>query len=428
MALNFLKALLLAVLPLVWSAPLAEAGRRIALVLGNSEYQNASYLPNAERDARDIAAALRGIGFEVHDGYNLGRRDTLRLAQQVTGQLREEDTALFYYSGHGVQLGAENFVLPVDVAGSDEQQLKAASVSLQAILREMELRAGRNIIVLDACRNNPFQSRMAARSLGGAARGLARVDAGVGSYIAFSTQPGNVALDGSGQNSPFTAALLRHITRHEDLHAMMRRVRADVVAETGGSQVPWENSSLIDEVYLAARGQAAPDPAAGGGAAVQAVPSGQIRPRAQQFDYRVSGLDPNGDGFLALRDGTTSGARRLAKMGEGTRLAVLAQRGRWLRVRTETGLEGWAHSNWIRKDAAASAAAPVAQNQCDALWFQRNSIFARRGYCFQSPRGQAAFSNAGCIPGMRAGDVPLSAAERAEVTRLKAQEQLLGCR
>lgn len=407
----------------------AGAGERLALVIGNSGYKHAPFLPNASQDARDVARALRDLGFDVYDGYDLTRIDTLRLVSDVATRLTEEDVALFYFSGHGIQIGAENFILPVDAAGADEAGLKASSVSLQSVLREMELRAGRNIVILDACRNNPFEVAAAARSIGGPTRGLARVDAGVGSYIAFSTQPGNVALDGSGRNSPFTEALVRHMSSAgDDLHEVMRKVRADVVEATGGQQVPWENSSLIEQVFLSEPGGR---PA--GATAPATAPAVQVAPAAAAdaaFTHAVSGLDPNGDGFLALRSGTTSSARRLAKMPEGTRLAVLDQQGVWFRVRTEAGLDGWAHSNWIRFVGAASrppTAAPAGQDQCDALWLERNGYFARRGYCFQGARGRAAFSNEGCIAGMSADDTPLSASERREVARIAELERRLGC-
>ncbi len=422
-----LMCLVLSVWLAIVAGTAAARADRVALVIGNSNYDAVPFLPNAARDARDMADALRGIGFAVYDGYDLGRREMLELTAQVTGRLQADDVALFYFSGHGIQLGAQNFIIPVDARGRTEADLQAASVSLQAVLREMELRSDRNIVILDACRNNPFQSRMITRSLGGATRGLARVDAGVGSYIAFSTQPGNVALDGAGRNSPFTGALLRHLNAiDDDVHELMRKVRADVVDATGGSQVPWENSSLIEQIFLS-------QPAGRG-----ARPMRERRdddglqiarldePEDQRFLHMVAGLDPGGDGFLSLRAGPTAQSERLARMSEGTRLSVLDQSGVWFRVRTRTGLEGWAHSNWIRF-TGARAPEPEADT-CEALWYERNAYFHRRGYCFGSERGQRAFSNEGCIAGMAAGDVPLTAAERDAIDRIVARERELGCR
>lgn len=421
----------------------ATAANRVALVIGNSNYAQVPFLPNAVQDARDVAGALRQLGFEVHDGYDLTRSETLRLAADVTAKLGSDDVALFYFSGHGIQIGAENFIIPVDAAGDGADALKQASVSLQSILREMELRADRNIIILDACRNNPFQARMVSRAVGGVARGLARVDAGVGSYIAFSTQPGNVALDGSGNNSPFTEALLKHLgSGVDDLHELMRKVRADVVDATGGQQVPWENSSMIEQVFLSrpAGRAAVPFNRKESGSVVASAPPASAQrteavsapPQQLQFTHVVAGLDPNGDGFLALREGYTSGARRISTMREGTRLAVLGQEGVWFNVRTETGLVGWAHSNWIRFVGAAQAtqppaAAPVTKS-CDQLWYERNAYFAQYGYCFQSARGKAAFPPGNCRPGVTVSNAPLTAFERSEVARLAAEEKRLGCR
>ena len=194
---------------------------------------------------------------------------------------------------------------------------------------------------------------------------------------------------------------------------MMRRVRADVVEATDRSQIPWENSSLLQPIFLSP-GEVSTNPA----------PQPQTSERLD-YTHKVAGLDPNGDGFLALREGTTSGARRLAKMTEGTKLQVLEKSGPWLKVNTETGLSGWAHSNWIRKTANASRDSGLS---CDALWLQRNAIFARNGYCFRGERGRKAFGNDGCKEGLSAADIPLSSAEAAEVADLANEERRQGCR
>lgn len=400
------------------SAGAVIASEKVALVIGNSQYKHVSVLPNAAQDAFDVAQVLDGLGFRVMQGTDLTRAEILRLAQKVRRSLGPDDIALFYFAGHAIQIGAENFIVPVDASGQDEQAIRQSSVMLQTVLSEMESRADRNIIILDACRNNPFDIPASGRSIGSPTRGLAKVDAGVGSFIAFSTQPGNVALDGNGRNSPFTAALLRHLpSRQDDLHEVMRKVRRDVVKETNSSQVPWENSSLIERIYLAGRPtQTRPTTAATArpqGAAPVALP------------YQVVGLDPDGDGFLALRNGTTPSATRISKMAEGTRLQVLGQDGVWFHVRTETGAIGWAHSNWIGFVGIINDQPP---ESCENLWFQRNSIFARNGYCFQGTRGRQAFSNAGCRIGVAAGDIPLSGAERMEVERLQSRENALQCR
>lgn len=406
--------LLLALLLLLSSALPALAERR-ALVLGNGAYP-ANALPNPTNDARDVAQRLRQMGFLVDEGIDLSRTEAMQLVQTFAASLGRDDIALFYYAGHASQIGSDNYLMPVDADLSGEDALKSSSIRMQSILSSIGERSNTRIIILDACRTNPFVNASASRA-GGVRSGLGKMEGGIGSFIAFSTGPNNVAADGRGRNSPFTAALLRHMaTPGADIHAIMRNVRAEVRRDTDDQQIPWENSSLIEELYLSA----VPQP--------QVQAPAQVQPPAPQpvFSYMVSGLDPNGDGFLALRDGITGSAQRIAKMGEGTRLNVLGQSGAWMMVETETGLRGWAHSNWIRP--AQPAARPVAsQSQCDQLWYQRNAYFARRGYCFQSARGRAAFAGIACIPGLAVADVPLTLAERAEVERIRGVEQSLGC-
>lgn len=411
----------------------AALAGRVAMVIGNSAYIHANPLPNATNDASDIAARLTEIGFEVHLGQDLSQAETLKLVDDFAKSLHGDDVALFFYAGHGVQIGTENYIIPVDANPTDEQSLVEQSVKLQAILRTMELRSDHRIIILDACRNNPFTQKLAARGLGGESRGLAKVEAGVGSFIVFSTQPGNVALDGTGRNSPFTTALLHHIgVAGQDLHQMMLKVRADVVAATSETQVPWENSSLLDEVYLAGA-----DAAAAPQVAVAAQPEA-AQPQTPEVSYHyVHGLDPNGDGFLALRSGTSGNAQRLAKMPEGTRLEVLGTEGDWDHVRLTDGREGWAHSRWIAccttaedrsGGASAGTTAQVSQGPtCDDLWHARNAIWARYGYCFTSERGKAAFGTT-CSRDQAQVQAMMSSDDRAQVETLLGQEAGMGCR
>jgi uncharacterized caspase-like protein len=416
------------VLVLTASAALAE---RVALVIGNSTYRSVTALPNASTDAQDVAARLSQIGFAVHSGTDLTRAETLALVEEFSQALQPDDLALFYYAGHGAQIGAENYLIPVDATASDELTLTEASVRLDSVMRTMELRADRRIVILDACRNNPFLEKLASRALNGedVARGLAKVDAGVGSYIAFSTQPGNVALDGNGRNSPFTGALLRHIgTPGADIHAVMRKVRSDVVAATRQTQVPWENSSLVDEIYLAAETPA--DDAAAKASISQPDPA---LTAATRWHY-VGGLDPDGDGFLALRSGTSASATRLAKMPEGTRLEVLSKGDPWWEVRTEDGQRGFAHSNWIK----CCTGTPLPSSQmtvgdegasCEDLWYARNLIWHDYGYCFTTDRAIRAFGNDQCQRSVDRAAIALtmSSEDRAQVDRILAEETRLGC-
>ena len=252
----------------------AAVAERVALVMGNGNYVHTDPLQNAVNDATDIATALRGIGFRVFEGVDLSRREALHLIQDFSQVLGPTDTVLFFFAGHATQIGTDNYIMPVDVRPGTEEDLVATSIRMQSILSTLENRAGTRIVILDACRNNPFLRNPGSSRSVDASRGLFKMDAGIGSFIAYSTEPGNVAADGTGRNSPFTTALLKHIAEPKDIHAIMRSVRADVIETSGRRQIPWENSALIDEVFLTA---VAPRP---GAEVTRQVPDLPRAPRA----------------------------------------------------------------------------------------------------------------------------------------------------
>jgi uncharacterized caspase-like protein len=251
-----LQVLILAlcwILP-VWTA--AEAEVRVALVIGNSAYQTTTPLANPLNDARDMAAALKATGFSVIEALDADKRKIDGALRAFADQLTKADVALFFYAGHGLQVGAQNYLVPIDAKLERERDLEFEAVKLEFILRQMEIdRDGKTtIVILDACRDNPL-ARNLARSMGtrstSIGRGLAAAPAGLGTFIAYSTQPGNVALDGDGRNSPFTAALVKHMgQKGRNLPATMIEVRKDVVAATGGRQVPWDHSALTGDFYF----------------------------------------------------------------------------------------------------------------------------------------------------------------------------------
>lgn len=226
----------------------AVAAKRVALVIGNSAYVHATPLRNPKNDAEAISAMLRGLGFEVVTGFNLSHRGFAKTIGTFSNKLGDADVALFFYGGHGLQVNGRNFLAPVDARLDDEASLDFEAVRLSTILTIMERKPRTNLVFLDACRDNPL-ARNLARGMGtrsaAIGRGLARVETGVGTMIAFATQPGNVALDGGGDNSPFAKALITHIaTPGLDIAELMRRVRLDVIQETKKKQVPWNHSSL----------------------------------------------------------------------------------------------------------------------------------------------------------------------------------------
>ena len=249
-------------------SPAAQAEKRIALVIGNSAYQGTPELKNSRNDAADMAAVLTRLGFEVVEGSDLDKRSMERTIRQFAQKLDRADVALFYFAGHGLQVGGQNYLLPVDARLTSEGDVDFETLPLALVLSQMEREAKTSIVLLDACRDNALVRNL-ARSQGTRSsqigQGLAEVKAGVGTLIGFSTQPGNVALDGDGRNSPYAAALLKYVdVPGKDVSAVLIAVRNDVLQATGGRQVPWEYTSLTGEVFFKPR----PAPAA----AVPTVP------------------------------------------------------------------------------------------------------------------------------------------------------------
>lgn len=247
-----------------------DSERRIAMVIGNGAYEHAPRLTNPANDARDISAQLRRAGFEVFEAIDLSKLNLERKLREYARAIENADVALLFYAGHGLQVSGRNYLLPVDAKLASERDLDFEAIRLEFILSQMELgRDGKTTLVfLDACRDNPLAKNL-ARSMGtrsaALGRGLAQVKSGVGTFISFSTQPGNVAVDGKGRNSPFTAALKKHIpTAGVSLNGLMIRVRRAVIKATNGRQVPWDHSALTGEFFF--------HPASAPGAARTAMP------------------------------------------------------------------------------------------------------------------------------------------------------------
>jgi hypothetical protein len=214
--------------------------RRVALVIGNGAYEHASSLPNPPKDARDMAAKLTEMGYEVVLGIDLTMKDFGQTLRKFSRQVEGADVGLLFYAGHGLQVDGANYLIPVDAQLETNSDLEFQAVKLDSLLGTIEKAAKVSIVFLDACRNNPM-----ARSFtrGVASSGLAPQEIASGSYIAY---------DGHGSNnSPFTAALLKNIDRpNVDIRLMMADVRADVFEATQQKQLPWENNSLIGRFYF----------------------------------------------------------------------------------------------------------------------------------------------------------------------------------
>jgi len=235
-----------------WSLTDPALGPRVALVIGNSAYTD-SPLQNPASDAQLMAATLRQVGFEVAELVDAGQKAMKRAIRDFGDELHRagpEAVGLFYYAGHGVQVGGENYLIPIDAPIRRESDVDIEAVTASGVLRQMEFARNRiNIVVLDACRNNPF-----ARSFRSATQGLARMDAPRGSLIAYATAPGRVAADGDGSNSPYTAALAEAMTRPGiRLEQALKQVRRQVIVATDDQQVPWESSSLTGDFYFVPR-------------------------------------------------------------------------------------------------------------------------------------------------------------------------------
>jgi caspase domain-containing protein/uncharacterized protein DUF6719 len=235
-------------------APTHAASDRVALVIGNGAYQAAVQLPNPANDAADIAETLHRIGFEVIEGRDLGKNAMENKIREFGRKLDKANLAIFFYAGHGLQVGGRNYLVPIDAKLERPGDLNFETIELSLVLAQMETEKRVNLVFLDACRDNPLTRSLArgpaARSIA-IGQGLASVQSAIGTMISYSTQPDNVALDGDGRNSPFAGALLRHIaTPGLEISSLMKRVRADVASMTRDKQVPWDHSSLTGDVIL----------------------------------------------------------------------------------------------------------------------------------------------------------------------------------
>ena len=234
----------------------ATANSRVALVIGNANYKVGA-LKNPVNDAKAVATSLRNLGFEVTHRENASLREMLDAFQQFSTQSKSADVRVVYYAGHGVQLKGRNYLLPVDTEIRAEDEMPNKSADLNEFLDRLGgIKQGINVVILDACRNNPFSGseivgpdgrRLKFRGL--TPNGLAPVEAPLGSMIAFSTAPGGVALDNPQEkNSLYTKHLLEHLNSPGlPVELLFKRVRLAVAKETGRVQVPWESSSLTGD-------------------------------------------------------------------------------------------------------------------------------------------------------------------------------------
>ena len=238
-----ISCIILLLVSLVQTGELLASQTKVALVIGNSSYSD-SPLTNPVNDAQDMATTLENLGFEVFVYTDLNRKRMREVIRSFGEKLKKHDVGLFYFAGHGVQIKGRNYLVPVssDVHSADE--VEDESIDAGSVLRKMETAGNAvNIVILDACRNNPF-----ARSFRNLEQGLARMDGPVGSFIAYATAPGSVAADGKGRNGIYTQHLLTAL-QHPGftIEQTFKQVRNAVRHDTEGQQIPWESSSLTGE-------------------------------------------------------------------------------------------------------------------------------------------------------------------------------------
>ena len=251
--LRLIYGLLAWVLVISWPAFAAQAPQphRLALVIGNADYPEAP-LRNPVNDARAMTKSLQALGFEVISLENADRQAMERAMVAFTSRLTKDSAGLFYYAGHGIQARGRNYLIPVNAKLTSEAQARFDTVGVSELMEELEFAGNRlNVVILDACRNNPFERRMR-----GGSRGLAAIDAATGTLIAYATAPGSVARDGEGRNGVYTEELLHALAVPGlKVEEVFKQVRVNVSKRTAGQQVPWESSSLTGDFVINQRAQ-----------------------------------------------------------------------------------------------------------------------------------------------------------------------------
>src|SRR5580698_367880 len=264
---------ILSLICMIFTANAAKADRRVAFVVGNGAYKNVAQLPNPPVDAKAMASTLRNVGFEVVEGTDLTRDKMTEKLLDFGKRAQGADIAVFFYAGHGIAISGTNYLLPIDADIKSEMDVKlGAAINIDLTLDQTMGDAKVKLVFLDACRDNPFAAKIKSNSTRSVSvgSGLAEMKSGEGTLIAFATGPGQTALDGQeGTNSPFTRALIAHITTPGvEIQQAMTEVRAQVNEETSKGQLPWGHTNLIGAVYL----NPAPTPAPGA-ASVAAAPA-----------------------------------------------------------------------------------------------------------------------------------------------------------
>lgn len=357
----------------------AAADKRVALIIGNSTYMHAGDLANPRNDAEDVARSFERVGFKVIKGLDLSKQSMNRLIRTFARSLRGAQIGAFFYAGHGIQVDGKNYLVPVDAKLEDATGFDFELLRVDVIQRAMERTTSSNLIFLDACRNNPL-ARNLARAMGtrgvSIGRGLATIDSGVGTLISFSTQPGNVALDGTGRNSPYAAALAKFLDRPGDnISDILINVRKDVMRATNGRQIPWEHTALTDQIVFVPQSSGATIPArprqAPGGNRETAYYQQTLK-EMQRMREALQRLTEKQGGFSPGSDVAPADARPLGQSNHEGRTQDLARLthpfdGRWeVKVTSSTACPNktWKFGIWIT-DSRVSGGSRIRGGQVD---------------------------------------------------------------
>lgn len=252
---RFARRVALTACALLMSISLSEAAaeRRVALVIGNGKYDAVARLPNPIPDAEMVAASLRDLGFDrVTLADDLPREKLVEALRTFSADASNADWAVIYYAGHGIEMGGVNYLIPTDARLATDRDVQFEAVPLTQVMAAVEGARKLHLVILDACRDNPFAAKMsrglgATRSVG---RGLARVEPEVGTLVAYAARDGQVAEDGDGAHSPFVTSLVRHMrTPGLEVARLFRRVTSDVLVATNRRQEPFTYGSLPDQDF-----------------------------------------------------------------------------------------------------------------------------------------------------------------------------------
>ena len=460
-----LKVLFVLVVMAFSSSYTAHAAGRYALVIGNSAYTGSPSLKNPKNDADLIAKTLSQVGFEVIKVTDATQRQMRRAMLDFSRILRNNkgSVGLFYYAGHGVQVRGINYMVPVTADIKDEEEVRIEGVDVNDFLSTMRNSNSRlNIIILDACRNNPYQA-----SNRSASRGLAPVQAASGTLIAYSTAPGDVAFDGDGLNSPYTLALSRFMRKPGlSVETVFKRVLGSVEDATQKQQTPWLTGAFRGEFYFLERGnQSSPQLAASNetsGAAsgsttrgqssgqsleklfwesivnsknpasfqayISAFPSGTFSTLAK---LKISELEKaNKNIVVAAKPPSNSNDQKPDRKSERTLptdpFSSIFKSGppqRKTRVGKSPPVQA-KRSLFPNSSTTTLKRSDVNKLSCHKLWLARNEIYHRNGYCFKSEKGIRYFNNSNCTKTV----VKLSSLEQRNKRTIRTWEIRKRCR